>query len=154
MAVLLAKVSYEPKDIQEALGKPLSRRAIFTEYRTRPQPPIDDYESQQRVLCRLIDAGGDPNGEMRPNGWPLLHCASMAGQSVIALQCLLEKGANPNRQGVEGKTALHVMFSSYNNSKPETTHLQKLLQHGALPELADDVGETGLHAVANRGDYA
>ncbi|KAK8133653.1 hypothetical protein PG984_005665 [Apiospora sp. TS-2023a] len=151
VAVLLSKVSYEAGDLQEALEKAVDKRVMLAEFDVRRGITANDWDSQQRLICRLIDAGGDHNREDRGNHWPLVHIASTNRDCVGALKGLLERGADPNRPGPGGKNALHRTCSSF---RPDTTTLEILLQHGALPELADDVGETAFHAIAEAGTLA
>ncbi|KAK8077145.1 hypothetical protein PG996_003315 [Apiospora saccharicola] len=149
--VLLSKVSYEAGDIQEALEKVVDIRVMLAGFDVRRGITADDCDSQQRLVCRLIDAGGNPDGEDRGNHWPLVHIASTIRDCIGALKELLERGADPNCPGPQGKNALHRTCSSF---RPDTTTLETLLQHGALPDLADDVEETALHAIAGAGTLA
>ncbi|KAK8094822.1 ankyrin repeat-containing domain protein [Apiospora hydei] len=154
VAVLLSKVAYESTDIQKAVQKAVTRRTVLMESPTRPDPNPDDFESQRRLVRRLIEAGGDPEGETGSNHWPLLHQAAISPRCDGALKGLLEKGADPNRPGPQGKNALHFACSSFNPLRPQTTALDILLQHGALSEMADEEGEIALHGVAQFGSLA
>lgn len=109
VAVLLAKVSYEAGDIEEVLEKAVGDRVILAEFDPRRGMTSNDFDRQQRLVCRLIDAGGAPNGEDCENYWPLVHHASASQDRVGALKGLLENGADPNRLGPQGKAALHRM---------------------------------------------
>jgi ankyrin repeat protein len=80
---------------------------------------------------------------------PLLHAAAEWRHRLGALRGLLEKGADANVRDGRRKTALHKLFRKHSSSSADA--LRILLQHGAFPELADDTGETGLHAAAHTG---
>jgi len=69
---------------------------------------------------------------------------------VEIAKMLLQKGASPNSQGENGRTALHMAISSPVND-PEI--VQILLQNGANPNLQDKNGMTVLHLAA-RNNYA
>ncbi|KAK7947958.1 uncharacterized protein PG986_008844 [Apiospora aurea] len=154
VAVLLSKIAYKSTDLQKALEKAVIRRMILMESPRRPDPTPDDFDSQRRLVRRLIDAGGDPEGEISSNHWPLLHQAAMSPKCDGALKGLLEKGADPNRPGPQGKNALHFACSSFNPLRPQTTALEILLVYGARPDMADEEGETALHGVAQFGSLA
>lgn len=112
-----------------------------------PSNGADDAR-QYGVVCRLIDAGGDPNGTCR--GRPMVVVAASWATSLGVLEALLEKGADPNIQDVTtGRTALH-QYRRGPSSSPATA--EALLQHGASPDLADREGETPVHSIAFAGD--
>jgi ankyrin repeat protein len=79
-------------------------------------------------------------------GWTPLMYAALYGDAE-AVRTLLEKGANPNAQNVDGGTAL--MYAIEDAGK---TRL--LLQHGANPNLRSGEGRTALLiAVGRNGSY-
>lgn len=156
VALLLAKASFEPRVVQDALCKSVSRRMILAENPTKRPPTVEEHLCQQRLVCRLIDAGGNPNAEDYLSNEPLINIAASYRDCIGAVIGLLEKGANPNRSGPQGRTALYHLFNQregiYRRKHHASTDaLRVLLQHGALPDLADDDGETPLHAVARNG---
>ena len=57
-------------------------------------------------------------------------CLLILAESPYAIRLLLEKGANPNAQAADQRTALHMRVNN-----PESVHL--LLKHGADPHLKD-----------------
>ncbi|TQN69147.1 Ankyrin repeat, PH and SEC7 domain containing protein secG, partial [Colletotrichum shisoi] len=144
-------ISYSPEDIQDALVRAVGKRMILPEHETKPAPATADTTRQQQLVSRLVDAGGDPDGEDRRSHRPLIHATILSQECIGGLRGLLEKGANPNRPDSHGKTALHYLFSPLNRQLPATTALELLLLHGALPELADEAGETPLHVAAKTG---
>lgn len=153
--VLLAHpgATYGPEIIQAALERAVGKRMILPEYETKPAPTIADTTRQRRVVAHLIDAGGDPNSEDRRYRQPLIHITVLSPECTGALRGLLEKGANPNRPEARGRTALHYVFSLLSRERPVNAAVELLLLHGALPELADEAGETPLHAAAKTGTY-
>ncbi|KAK2779290.1 ankyrin repeat protein [Colletotrichum kahawae] len=156
VALLLAKYSFEPEVIQDALCKAGSRRMILGENPTKRPLIIEDHLCQQRLVCRLIDAGGDPDGEDGLSNEPLINIAASYKDCIGAVVGLLEKGANPNRPDPQGRTALYFLFNQREGMYRRKVHastdaLEVLLQHGALPDSADENGETPLHAVARNG---
>ncbi|KAF3804662.1 hypothetical protein GCG54_00012150 [Colletotrichum gloeosporioides] len=106
VGVLLAKSSFEPRVIQDALCKSVSRRMILGENPTKRPPAVEDHFCQQRLVCRLIDAGGDADGTDCNPQQPLINIAASYKDSIGALRALLEKGANPNRPGSQGRECI------------------------------------------------
>ncbi len=182
VALLLERMKFDVEAVQEALAACIDHaRGPLTMYFGKPttKPAVGD-PRQGRVVCRLVDAGAGPDGNLR--SVPLLHAAVMSVHPVIipvasgsttasgsegeekaddpppvlqgALRGLLEKGANPNiRNSTNGKTALHVLLGRRGpmNQATVTLRLEFLLQHGASPEIPDNDGEMPLHAVAHTG---
>jgi ankyrin repeat protein len=150
VSLLLAKVPYETDVVQAALNLSITRGPILPVALWVSRQPIITAEDDlrlQRVVCRLIDAGANPDARLR-SLVPLLHVAAQSGHRIGALKGLLEKGADVNIQDKSGKTALHKLFT---RPSPSMAALRALLQHGASPEMADETGETALHAVAYTG---
>ncbi|KAL2149713.1 hypothetical protein VTH82DRAFT_8365 [Thermothelomyces myriococcoides] len=108
----------------------------------------------RRVVCQLVDAGADPNTNLRgvrDGQIPLLHVAVHGRNGTGALRGLLKKGANANTRDASGKTVLHKHFSQRRGHRPSTDAPHVSLQHDAAPEMADEAGETALHAAAQKG---
>lgn len=63
VVLLLARIPYEADDIQEALEEAVGHIAILPETPTRKplRGTAEDSLRQQRLVCRLIDAGGNPD---------------------------------------------------------------------------------------------
>lgn len=109
------------------LGVPRSHSAVLLAQTT-----------DERVLTRLIEAGADPNASR--DGWtPLLRAKTMT-----YAQALLNSGANPDAQLVDGTTALMI---AARDNRPDLAAL--LLQSGADPSIANHAGETA-HDLARR----
>jgi ankyrin repeat protein len=143
VTVLLAKVGYEADDIQEALGRCVDSGPGSTHYiRTVDDDTLEYNARAHRLVCRLVDAGGNPDATYRER--PLLCIAAPSADRIGALKALLEKGANPNIQNAQGRTPLHATFSFPSSIEA----LRLLLDHGASPEIPDQNGATPLHAAA------
>lgn len=150
VSLLLAKVPYEADAVQAALELSIAFGPILPVAMWVSRQPITTAEDDlrlQRVVCRLIDAGANPDARLR-SLVPLLHIAAQSGHRIGALKGLLEKGADVNIQDKSGKIALHKLFT---RPSPSMAGLRALLQYGASPEIADETGETALHAVAHTG---
>ncbi|UQC79327.1 uncharacterized protein CLUP02_04806 [Colletotrichum lupini] len=145
--------AYGPEVIQDALARAVGKGMILPERETRPAPTTADATRQQKLVGRLIDAGGDPDGEDPRFHQPLIHATVHSHECIGGLSSLLEKGANPNRPDARGRTALHYVFSPLSRQLPDATALEFLLRHGALPDLEDEAGETPLHAAAKTGTF-
>ncbi len=153
VAMLLTRVPYEANTIQDALKDLVRLPKILPVFLGGfvPSSPIvttEENSRQQSVVRQLVDAGANPDGDL--HGQPLLHKAACSSNGIGALKVLLEKGANPNLQDINGKTALHKLFM-FNRVCSPTPALRLLLQHGASAEMADEAGEIPLHAVAEMG---
>lgn len=148
VALLLDKVPYDADNIQYALERAVENRLILPENEREPSPGPKDYLIQQRLVCRLVDAGGNPKGIDSIINQPLVHKAVVSKQRIGALRGLLERNADPNVQDSHGRTALHHLFGAPPSS---VDALRILLQYSASPEIAGDAGETPLHVVANPG---
>ena len=71
-------------------------------------------------------------------GWTALITAAAAiNNRTDVVRCLLDKGADVNKQNREGWTALRV--ASINN---QTDVMWMLLQHGARKDIKDEDGRT------------
>ena len=68
--------------------------------------------------------------------------------SKCALQILLERGADPNRQDDTGKTALHTLAQIGFAATNSIENFQLLLENGADVDLADKEGNQMFHHLA------
>ena len=80
--------------------------------------------------------GGMPVDIAGGDGRTALAIAACYNQTDV-VRCLLDKGANVNKQDLLGMTALH--WASYNN---HTDVMRMLLQHGARIGIRDYEGDT------------
>lgn len=85
------------------------------------------------LLC-CLDAGADINSREIDGGKTLLM-GKLVGKDIALAKCLLGRGANPNIQDKEGRTAL---WSALKN--PEMFEL--LLEHGVDPDIRDEKGRS------------
>ncbi|ROT43739.1 ankyrin [Sodiomyces alkalinus F11] len=150
VALLLRKVRYEADAIQCALEQGVGNKLILPENERERLPGPEDSLRQERLVRRLVDAGGNLDENDRSYHWPLIHKAAKVKRAAGALRALLEKNANPNVQDARGRTALHYVFEGGAHFSMDPP-LRVLLEHGASPETADQAGETPLHVVANTG---
>jgi ankyrin repeat protein len=68
-----------------------------------------EYANQSALVARLIKAGADPN-QMSLEGKPLITTAASLADMTVALEALLESGADPNFKDKDsgGFTALSI----------------------------------------------
>jgi hypothetical protein len=82
------------------------------------------------------------------SGKSALHLVAASG-SIKGLELMLQHGANINEQDAEGQTALHIAITAMHDRWEEL--VMHLLDAGADPNLANNVGSTPLHLAAERG---
>ena len=70
------------------------------------------------------------------DGWTALITAAIYNRTDV-VRCLLDEGADVNKQNRWGQTALH-WASRYN----QTDVMRMLLQHGARKDIKDNLGRT------------
>ncbi|KAJ8688116.1 hypothetical protein QAD02_023911 [Eretmocerus hayati] len=70
------------------------------------------------------------------------HINMETSEIIGKIQKALKAGANPNAKYTDGKTCLHLVAK--NNIKGSTEIVDLLLSRGALPEIADQYGNTPL----------
>lgn len=107
---------------------------------------------RKELVSFLIGAGAGPEDTTYRSS-PLLTAVEFV-DLVGALQALLEQGANPNRRGREGETALHRLGVSVRYKKftgqcqLHETGVRLLLRYGACVIEEDKRGNTPLHFAA------
>ncbi|XP_076815453.1 ankyrin repeat and SAM domain-containing protein 3-like [Clavelina lepadiformis] len=111
--------------------------------------PLDIYTAaslgEDELVQDIIDKSGLKLKEVNSGGWSALMYASYMGHNDT-VQCLLEKGADPNQRSPLGYTSL-ILASMCGN---EGT-MQVLLQKGANIEAVDKRGWTALFHAASAG---
>ncbi|KAK8009718.1 hypothetical protein PG989_000651 [Apiospora arundinis] len=173
--VLLGKLTYPQKDLQEALEWAIRKRMILMEDAvgylrrgklgdaTQDEVETDARHRQRRVIGRLIDAGANPDGPGRwaKDGRLLLFAVSQLDYTAC-MATLLEKGANARIQNSQGETALHSLLRK-GPADPDRHHVfqdtpqdrivatRLLLDHGSSPDVANEAGETALHLASQKG---
>ncbi|KAK8030403.1 hypothetical protein PG990_000137 [Apiospora arundinis] len=173
--VLLGKLTYPQKDLQEALEWAIRKRMILMEdavgylrrgqlgVATQDEVEADARHRQRRVIGRLIDAGANPDGPGRwaKDGRLLLFAVSQLDYTAC-MATLLEKGANARIQNSQGETALHSLLRK-GAADPDRHHVfqdtpqdrivatRLLLDHGSSPDVTNEAGETALHLAAQKG---
>lgn len=96
------------------------------------------------VMRRLIARGAALN-ITTDEGWtPLLQAAELGDERKMDI--LVQSGADVERRGPEGKSALMLLLKN----NPSSRAVQILLAAGASPEISDDRGRTPLHTAAER----
>ena len=79
-------------------------------------------------------------------GWTALITAAAAiNNRTDVVRCLLDKGADVNKQNRRGWTALH--WASLNN---HTDVMRMLLQHGARKDIKNESGRTPIDSARRR----
>ena len=84
----------------------------------------------------MVEAGMPVDITDGEYGWTALIIAAFWNR-IDVVRCLLDKGANVNKQDSEGWTALHS--ASYRNN---TDVMRMLLQHGAIKDIKNNGGIT------------
>ena len=114
-----------------------------------PDPKLTKYS--ESALCSaarkapeaaifLLECGADPNAGTSARRYPLA-CSIYDGNGDIMVSRLLSAAANINAQNGAGETALHMAILA--GSIPL---VQKLLKHGADPEIEGDYEGTAIFA--------
>ncbi len=127
---------------------------------TRPIPPYinhllsaiqsnDRQQIQQALIIATTHKGFNINNPVDIRG-NLLHIAAMQGRDV-AVEALLEKGANVNAQGLNDHTPLHLAAATPSvNSQKAATAL--LADADIEVDIKNKDGDTALHVAARIGN--
>ena len=106
-------------------------------------------KSDWEVMKTLLDAGADPNRDVRRWGKnvSILAMAITLGdpflkRDYLMMELLLDAGADPNGRDGNGRPGLAIL-SHANNGDWDKYDL--LFKHGADPNLPDDDGKVALH---------
>ena len=106
---------------------------------------------------KLIEQGADVNARSGMGRTPLIAAASVPGRWET-VKLLLDKGADPNIVSTAKPGAVPGLYSGGETALTEsakaldTRTLELLLQRGANPAAADNVGNTALHNAAIHGN--
>ncbi len=90
-------------------------------------------------VTALLDSGVDVNGRIRTGSYALNNAA--VENEIEVIKILLERGANPNVQNLQGDTPL-ICATKYAGGKPAT--LKLLIEAGTDSAIKDDDGNTAL----------
>ena len=96
------------------------------------------------IIKELIAHGANPNVADRDGDTPL-HIACQTGRLDLVYCLLTAEECDPNAKNKAGLTPLEL-------TSPEHSHIvNKLIAHGANPNVADRVGNTPLHIACQTG---
>ena len=106
-------------------------------------------EKSLEVAKFLIQAGADPNRSVPGKDTALINvCYNKEKVSLIPL--LLEAGADVNKQGREGRTAIGVLSDTEGVS---VEAVKQLLKAGANPNIKNEFGGTALTLALHQENY-
>ena len=97
-------------------------------------------------VVEMVEAGMPVDITDREYGFTALSAAAFNNRTDV-VRCLLDKGADVNKQDRWGETALHVA-SIHNN----TDVMRMLLQHGAIKDIKDKHGLTPIDYAHSRNN--
>ena len=104
----------------------------------------------RKVVKLLLDEGSHLHKECASRNTPL-HYASMGGR-IDVVKFLLERGADPNRPGIRGKTPFHSIFTFNPVLISNSKLIAKLLiDNGANVNMVDNNGHTPLWFALRKG---
>ena len=98
------------------------------------------------MVKALIVAGADLNG-LDPGRWSTPLCSAVENGYWAITELLIEKGADVNGVGLEGRTPLH-----YAARKGDEKSVTKLIEHGARTDLKDAIGQLAIDFSKARKD--
>ena len=100
-----------------------------------------DNKNKIKLAKCLLEIGFDPNEQIDDKGQtPLMIAVSMV-RDYDLIKLMLEKGADPNKQGKFKATALHLVDSR------DPKIIELLLKYNANPLIKDKFGETPRQAM-------
>ncbi|KAK3385840.1 ankyrin repeat-containing domain protein [Podospora didyma] len=132
-------------------------KAIFTHmrenlmpYRTSHSVILDSCLTSDDVIAKLINMDcRDPN--LHPG--TALHCAVDEDEDV-ALDMLLDQGADPDAQNTFGNTPLHAAIIAVHDTRTLLNMVSLLLAAGANMEIRNKQWRTALLEAAHQGEFA
>jgi ankyrin repeat protein len=154
VSLLLDKAVFEVSTLQEALHAAAQLYFNLGDDLKLELKGIN-YVNQQFLVTSLIDAGADPNSCQ--NNQPLIFTIAYNANLTGVLKILLERGADPNKTNMAGKSALCVVAECVTTAtarlfvKPDCqneTAIRLLLQHKGSVSQPDNRGECPIHRAA------
>jgi ankyrin repeat protein len=102
-------------------------------------------DSNHTRIQALLDAGANPNANTG-GIYPTLLIIAADRNDEASVRLLLAHHAKVDAKGIYGQTALQYALNSYYYANPDKYPIviRLLLEHGANPSLANDVGQTSL----------
>jgi ankyrin repeat protein len=97
----------------------------------------------------LLDHGADANSR-RIGFWTPLHSAAYSVR-LETVQVLLEHGTEINSQSINGETPLYAVLTSFGREEKAVAIVQRLLEHGADPNVPRQDHLTPLHRASSCG---
>lgn len=93
----------------------------------------------------LLDGGADVDAQIDQDLTPMMRAVKDGSSQRFAriVTLLLDRGADPNRQDINGNTALHYIALG---GKPAAIPI--LIEHDASVDLQNNIGNTPLHQAA------
>ena len=105
------------------------------------------YSQQVDIMRWLLDHGADANARTGACYTPLSVAASR--NNLEAVQLLLEHNADINSQSTFGETPLYRALTG--DESKAVLVIQRLLEHGADPNICDDDDRSPLHEASSLG---
>lgn len=105
------------------------------------------------IIDKLIELGADINAEINDKKWTVLHLLAdnwntdNEKTSFEALKLLLEKGADINKQNIDGETCLHIACKNTNSGI-----IPKLHELNVDLKIQNSAGKTALHIASMQND--
>lgn len=159
--VLLQRCKYTEIQLRQALSLAVNSNPDFEGYGSSwDGSRISDGSARGvRLLELLLDAdvGSEDGfmtlGEVTDTLHDLLQIMQPTPHKIGMLDMLLRRGADPNRQGVDGTTSLHKVIRSGGLLGKYTEKVGNLLiKHGARLDIADNEGYTALELAGKHSD--
>lgn len=109
------------------------------------------WRGQKRIVCDIIQRGGDVNAKNNKGETPLLRASDANQQETDAiLQALLAAGADPNITDEKGNSAL--IRNCCRDNKNTCARAEMLLKAGAQVDASNKSGRTALMCAMEQGN--
>ena len=107
------------------------------------------YHGHVDIMRWLLDHGADANTRSESRFTPLFEAIDK--MYLEAVQILLEHNADVNPQNLLGKTPLYWLLSHDDTKRKSADMVQRLLEHGANPNICTNNHEIPLHEASSQG---